>query len=91
MVPCVPVHAAVALSDLDPRARLPRAVLRAPLVLYRHRLGWLLGRRFVYLAHRDRASGRRRETVVEVVRYDPAVAPAPAIRPRPAPQRGDRR
>lgn len=53
---------------------LTRLLLRAPVLLYRARLGWLLGRRFVYVVHRGRRTGRRRETVLEVVRYDPATA-----------------
>ena len=48
-----------------------RLLFRAPLLLYRLRMGWLLGHRFVYVAHRGRHTGRRRETVLEVVRYDP--------------------
>lgn len=58
------------LVDHAPRGLL-RRLLRAPIILYRVRLGWLLGRRFVYVAHRGRRSGQRRETVLEVVRYDP--------------------
>ncbi|AXB41433.1 nitroreductase family deazaflavin-dependent oxidoreductase [Amycolatopsis albispora] len=46
---------------------LLRTAFRAPVWLYRLRLGWLLGHRFVYLAHRGRRSGLRRETVLEVV------------------------
>lgn len=49
---------------------LLRAVLRAPVYLYRARLGRLLGKRFLYLAHRGRTSGQRRDVVLEVVRYD---------------------
>ena len=49
---------------------LLRAFLRAPIYLYRARLGLLLGHRFVYLAHRGRTSGLRREAVLEVMRYD---------------------
>ena len=49
---------------------LQRALLRAPVLLYRARLGWLLGRRFLYLAHRGRTSGRRRDTALEVVHYN---------------------
>lgn len=59
----------MALLDRRPTG-LKRAVLRAPIYLYRAHLGALLGRRFVYLAHRGRASGLRREVVLEVVRYD---------------------
>jgi deazaflavin-dependent oxidoreductase (nitroreductase family) len=47
-------------------------LLRAPAWLYRHDLGWLLGRRALLLVHRGRTSGRVYATVLEVVRYDPA-------------------
>ena len=50
--------------------RLPRAILRAPVWLYRARLGWLFGDRFLYFSHRGRRTGRIRHTVVEVVRFD---------------------
>jgi deazaflavin-dependent oxidoreductase (nitroreductase family) len=45
-------------------------LLRTPIWLYRARLGWLLGHRFVYVAHRGRVSGARREVVLEVVEHD---------------------
>ena len=45
---------------------------RLPITLYRLRLGWLLGRRFLMLTHRGRKSGKLRQTVLEVVHYDPA-------------------
>ena len=44
--------------------------LRSPLWLYRRDLGFLLGKRFLYLAHQGRLSGLRYETVLEVVRLD---------------------
>jgi deazaflavin-dependent oxidoreductase (nitroreductase family) len=44
-------------------------LFRAPVYLYRWHCGWLLGRRFVLLAHVGRKSGRTFNTVVEVVRY----------------------
>ena len=47
-------------------------LLRAPIRLYRWKLGWLLGHRFLLLEHRGRQSGRHYETVVEVVRWDPS-------------------
>ncbi len=43
-----------------------RWVLHAPTVLYRLRLGWLFGKRFVMVEHRGRVSGRWYRTVVEV-------------------------
>ncbi len=44
-------------------------LLRAPVCLYRWRLGWLLGHRFLLLTHIGRRSGLRRHTVLEVVEY----------------------
>ncbi len=51
--------------------RMWRALARSPLYLYRLRLGWLMGHRFLVLTHRGRKTGRLRQTVLEVVRYDP--------------------
>ncbi|ASR38103.1 hypothetical protein BAY61_27310 [Prauserella marina] len=59
----------MAVTDRKPK-RLLRLLLRAPIWLYRARLGALAGHRLVYLAHRGRRTGARREVVVEVVRYD---------------------
>lgn len=55
-----------------PPAGLLRGILHLPVYLYRARLGVLLGHRFLLLVHRGRRSGRRYETVLEEVRYDPA-------------------
>lgn len=41
-----------------------------PLLLYRLRLGRVLGKRFLLLTHRGRRTGRARQTVIEVVEYD---------------------
>ncbi|MER7078250.1 deazaflavin-dependent oxidoreductase, nitroreductase family [Saccharopolyspora kobensis] len=62
----------MAVTDRKPRGLL-RVLLRAPIYLYRAGLGFLAGHRFVYLAHRGRRTGARREVVVEVVRYDPDI------------------
>ncbi|HEX5503647.1 MAG TPA: nitroreductase family deazaflavin-dependent oxidoreductase [Thermomicrobiales bacterium] len=51
---------------------LVRRILKLPALLYRWRLGWLLGHRFLALTHRGRKSGLLRRTVLEVVHYDPA-------------------
>ena len=53
---------------------LLRALLRVPIWFYRNGLGWLFGRRLLYIVHIGRKSGLRREVVAEVVRYDPASA-----------------
>jgi deazaflavin-dependent oxidoreductase (nitroreductase family) len=47
-------------------------LLRAPVWLYRARLGRLLGSRFLMVTHTGRVSGRTRRTVLEVVDHDPA-------------------
>jgi deazaflavin-dependent oxidoreductase (nitroreductase family) len=60
---------------MGPAGHQPRGVLRlllrAPLVLCRARPGRMLGHRLLRLVHIGRTSGRRRETVLEVVHYDP--------------------
>lgn len=47
-----------------------RSLLRLPVWLYRLRVGWLLGGRFLLLTHTGRKTGLPRHTVVEVVRHD---------------------
>jgi deazaflavin-dependent oxidoreductase (nitroreductase family) len=55
------------------RTRLGRALVRAPVWLYRVGLGGLLGGRFLLLTHTGRRSGRRRRVVLEVVgRHEPS-------------------
>lgn len=44
-----------------------RWFVRAPIGLYRHGLGWLLGRRMLMLEHRGRSSGLVRRVVLEVI------------------------
>jgi deazaflavin-dependent oxidoreductase (nitroreductase family) len=49
-----------------------RLAFRLPIYLYRLNLGWLLGHRALLLVHQGRSSGLLRETVLEVVFYNPA-------------------
>ena len=49
--------------------RLLRRFLHGPVYLYRWRLGWLFGNRFLLLTHVGRRTGRRRQTVLEVMEY----------------------
>ena len=51
-------------ADLNP---VVRALFRAPVRLYDHGLGRLLGRRFLCLTHIGRKSGHRYRTVLEVI------------------------
>ena len=53
-----------------------RAALRAPVILYEHDLGSLLGYRFLLLTHTGRRTGATYRTVLEVVRYEPATGEA---------------
>lgn len=45
---------------------------RLPILLYWFNLGWLLGHRGLLLTHRGRKTGLLRQTVLEVITYDPA-------------------
>jgi deazaflavin-dependent oxidoreductase (nitroreductase family) len=54
-------------------------LFRLPAWLYRARLGFLAGHRFLLLTHRGRQSGRLYDTPLEVVRYDPARREATVI------------
>lgn len=53
-----------------PPTGLRRLLFRAPIQLYRLRLGWLFGGRLLLLNHRGRVSGKRRQVVIEVVEHD---------------------
>jgi hypothetical protein len=70
------------MTIYHPPAR-PHGLLRLgfklPIALYRARLGWLLGHRFLLLTHRGRKSGKIHQTVLEVVRYDPATRESVAL------------
>jgi deazaflavin-dependent oxidoreductase (nitroreductase family) len=46
-----------------------RHLLRAPVYLYRWRLGPLFGKRFLLLTHTGRRTGIRHQTVLEVMEY----------------------
>jgi deazaflavin-dependent oxidoreductase (nitroreductase family) len=54
----------------------PKGVLKwaflLPGYLYRRHLGWMLGHRVLMVTHIGRKTGLRRQTVLEVVHYDPA-------------------
>jgi deazaflavin-dependent oxidoreductase (nitroreductase family) len=60
------------ITQPSPPRGFLRALLAAPNHVYRVGLGWLLGHRFLMLVHEGRRTGRCRQTVLEVVRYDPA-------------------
>ena len=57
-------------SDSGPKGML-RYAFRLPMYLYRLELGWLFGHRCLMLTHRGRKSDLLRQTVLEVVTYDP--------------------
>ena len=54
----------------QPPTGLSRILWRLPIWLYRLRLGWLMGNRFMLINHIGRKSGQVRQAVVEVARYD---------------------
>ncbi|WP_304451127.1 nitroreductase family deazaflavin-dependent oxidoreductase [Nocardiopsis sp. YSL2] len=53
-----------------PPTGIRRLLFRAPIHLYRMRLGWLFGGRFLLLNHTGRVSGKRRQVVIEAVEHD---------------------
>jgi deazaflavin-dependent oxidoreductase (nitroreductase family) len=53
-----------------PPSKALRFGLRLPILLYRLKLGWMLGDRFLMLTHTGRKSGLPREVVIEVVKHD---------------------
>ena len=59
------------LTDYPVRGWL-RRVVRLPIWLYRVRLGWLLGNRFLMLTHVGPKTGLPRHVILEVVRHDAA-------------------
>lgn len=54
----------------DPPTGLRRVLWRLPILMYRLRLGRLLGGRFMLLQHVGRVSGKPRQAVLEVVDHD---------------------
>jgi len=46
-------------------------IFKLPLILYRARLGWIFGHRFMLLTHIGRRSGIVRRTVLAFLEYDP--------------------
>ena len=54
-------------SGIVGRVLRTRRLVRAPIWLYRARLGWLLGSRMLMLEHRGRRSGLARYVCLEVV------------------------
>ena len=48
-----------------------KALFDAPRWFYGHRLGWLMGRRFLALSHVGRKSGIERQSILEVACYRP--------------------
>jgi deazaflavin-dependent oxidoreductase (nitroreductase family) len=59
------------IGNPQPPKGFKRLFFRAPIWCYRLGCGWLLGKRFLLLTHIGRRSGLPRQTVLEVVDYDP--------------------
>lgn len=57
----------LSLSGIGARALRTRWFVRAPIWLYRHGLGWLLGSRILMLEHTGRSSGQPRYVCLEIV------------------------
>lgn len=55
--------------------------MKMPLILYRMKLGWLLGKRFMRLTHVGRKSGRVYHTVLAVLCFDAQTREILAVSP----------
>ena len=64
-------HMPERIRDVQPPNGLVRLAFRAPVWLYRARLGFLLGKRFLLLNHIGRVSSAPRQTVLEIIKQDP--------------------
>ncbi len=60
------------VTDLKPPKGITRMLFRAPIWLYKLNLGWLMGKRAIKITHIGRVSGKSREVVLEVVKYEPS-------------------
>ncbi len=58
------------VKELHPPRGLARLGFRFPIKLYHLGLGGLFGTRLLLLTHTGRKTGKERQTVLEVVRYD---------------------
>lgn len=55
-------------TEKAPSSMIP--IFKLPVILYRLRLGWLLGKSFMQITHVGRRSGKIRRTVLAVLRFD---------------------
>jgi deazaflavin-dependent oxidoreductase (nitroreductase family) len=58
------------VKNVRPPSGKRRALLRAPIYLYRLGLGWLFGKHLLLLNHIGRVSGKQRQVILEVVEND---------------------
>ncbi len=58
------------IREVAPPRYFGRWLARFPIWLYRVRLGWVLGKRFLMITHIGRKSGLPRKTVLEVVSHN---------------------
>jgi deazaflavin-dependent oxidoreductase (nitroreductase family) len=64
------ISQAVAGKENEKAPSLLIPMFKLPLFLYRLRLGWMLGKRFMQITHVGRRSGRTYRTVLAVLRFD---------------------
>jgi len=58
------------ISELKRPRGLSRLAFRLPIWLFHAHLGWIMGHRFLLLAHTGRKTGLLRQNVLEIVRFD---------------------
>jgi deazaflavin-dependent oxidoreductase (nitroreductase family) len=60
------------IAELTAPSGLLLLFFHLPRWIYRLKLGWILGGRFLLLTHRGRKTGQPHQTVLEVAGYDPS-------------------
>lgn len=60
------------IKQVQPPTGTSRILFRAPLAMFRAKLGWMFGNRILLLHHVGRVTGKDRKVVLEVVAHDPS-------------------
>ncbi len=66
-------------TDVSKPPRIMIPIFKLPLILYRVRLGWIFGHRFMLLTHIGRHSGKVRRTILAVLEFNPSTSEIKAM------------
>ena len=63
-----PKASTISKDEKAPSLLIP--MFKLPLILYRLRMGWMLGKRFMQITHVGRRSGKTYKTILAVLKFD---------------------